>query len=130
METRTEIIKSFNMIIEDFLKQTTPLVGTTYHHYFTKLTKANATLPIQYSSHHLIKFKDKILNKDISYFSDDKNYSEELNALNITYSSNDVMFEILRLKEIYYKLNESSRDNVWDILQALLQLTLEYNNLS
>ena len=127
METRVNKIKTFNIIIEDFLKQTTPIVGTTYHHYFTKLIKANATLPIQYASSHLLKYKDKILTKDVSYFSDKNNYSEQLNELESNYNNNDIMFEILRLKDIYYKLNESSRDNVWDILQALLQLTIEYN---
>ena len=127
METRVDKIKTFNMIIEDFLKQTTPIVGTTYYYYFKKLIKANATLPINYASSHLLKYKDKILTKDTSYFSDEQNYSEQLNKLENKYSGNDIMYEILRLKEIYYKLNESSRDNVWDILQALLQLTIEYN---
>ena len=27
---------------------------------------------------------------------------------------------------IYYKLNDDSKENVWSILQALLQLTIEY----
>lgn len=129
METRVDKIRAFNSIIEDFLKQTTPIVGTTYYFYFSKLVKANATLPINYASSHLLKYKEKILNKDISYFSDKNNYSEQLNELESNYNNNDIMFEILRLKDIYYKLNESSRDNVWDILQALLQLTIEYNEL-
>ena len=118
MENRTEKIKSFNMIIEDFLKQTTPLVGTSYYFYFSKLVKANATLPIKYATEHLIKYKDKILTKDITYFNDPNTYSQQLNELQQSYSSNDIMYEILRLKEIYYKINEESRDNVWDILQA------------
>jgi hypothetical protein len=129
METRVDKIKAFNSIIEDFLKQTTPIVGTTYYFYFSKLVKANATLPINYASSHLLKYKDKILNKDISYFSDKNNISEEISELESKYNNNDIMFEILRLKDIYYKLNESSRDNVWDILQALLLLTIEYNEL-
>jgi len=129
METRVDKIKAFNSIIEDFLKQTTPIVGTTYYFYFSKLVKANATLPINYASSHLLKYKEKILNKDISYFSDKNNISEEISELESKYNNNDIMFEILRLKDIYYKLNESSRDNVWDILQALLLLTIEYNEL-
>ena len=129
METRVDKIKTFNMIIEDFLKQTTPIVGTTYFYYFKKLIKVNATLPINYASSHLLKYKEKILNKDISYFSDKNNISEEISELESKYNNNDIMFEILRLKDIYYKLNESSRDNVWDILQALLLLTIEYNEL-
>jgi hypothetical protein len=129
METKVDKIKAFNSIIEDFLKQTTPIVGTTYYFYFTKLIKVNSTLPINYASSHLLKYKDKILSKDISYFSDKNNVSEEISELESKYNNNDIMFEILRLKDIYYKLNETSRDNVWDILQALLLLTIEYNEL-
>jgi hypothetical protein len=66
---------------------------------------------------------------DTSYFNDSNTYSEELNNLKNSYNENDIMYEILRLKEIYYKLNTTSQENVWDILQALLQLTIEYNEL-
>ena len=129
METHIDKIKIFNFIIEDFLKQTSPIVGTSYYHYFTKLIKVNSTLPMQYATSHLLKFKDKILNKDTSYFNDSNAYSEELTDLKNNYNENDIMYEILRLKEIYYKLNTTSQENVWDILQALLQLTIEYNEL-
>jgi hypothetical protein len=35
--------------------------------------------------------------------------------------------EIIKLKGIYTQLNKESKDNLWDILQALLQLSKEYN---
>ena len=37
--SKIEKIKEFNMILETFLSQLSPLVGTSYHHYFKKLIK-------------------------------------------------------------------------------------------
>ena len=125
-ESPVEKIKQFNGIVEDFLKQTSPLVGSTYYFFFTKLIKVNSTMPIKCACEYLIKHKNLILTRDVNYFNEKNNYSDELGELQSSYSGYDVMGEILRLSDIYYKLDESSRENVWDILQALLLLTLEY----
>ena len=45
--SKVEKIKSFNEILETFLKQLSPIIGTTYHFYFQKLVKANAVMQIQ-----------------------------------------------------------------------------------
>ena len=45
--SKIENIKEFNNILETFLGQLVPLIGTTYHHYFKKLIRMNATMPIQ-----------------------------------------------------------------------------------
>ena len=37
-----------------------------------------------------------------------------------------VKSQIIRLQNIYSQLNSESKENVWDILQALLQLCKEY----
>jgi hypothetical protein len=120
----TEIVKSFNSILESFLLQITPIIGTTYHHYFTKVIKVNALLPIQHASQYFGPYREKILKRDETYFSDETNYIDELNRLPI--ESDAILSEILRLKDIYYKLDVDSRENVWSILQALVQLTTEY----
>ena len=44
--------------------------------------------------------------------------------------NDNTLSEIMRLKDIYYKLDKDSRENVWAILQALLQLSIEYNELT
>ena len=41
--SKIENIKEFNNILETFLGQLVPLIGTTYHHYFKKLIRMNAT---------------------------------------------------------------------------------------
>lgn len=133
METKADKIKAFNSILESFLSQTTPLVGTTYHFYFKQLIRINAPLPIKCASEHMIMFKDQIMNKDESYFNG-TNDSTVTNKFNeVTELSNlpteQVISELLRLKDIYYQLDVSSRENVWAILQALLQLSIEYSQM-
>ena len=124
----TEIIKSFNSIIESFLLQTSELVGTTYYSYFKKIIKVNSLIAINSAISYLLPFKDKIFAKDETYFTNESNYMDKVNdsGINNRFSNDKVLSEIFRLKDIYYKLNGESRENVWAILQALVQLTLEY----
>ena len=124
----TEKIKSFNMIIENFLSQTSELVGTTYYTYFKKVTKVNSLIAIENGIHFMLPHKNKIFNKDESYFSDDELLINNLNSLTIPnkYSTDQILSEIFRLKDIYYKLDNVSKENVWNILQALTQLMIEY----
>ena len=134
MESRTDKIKKFNSILESFLSQTSPIVGSSYHFYFTKLILVNAPLPIKYSTRHMLDFKTQIMNKDENYFNNEQddelnNKFNEVSKLSV-YSTDKILGELLRLKDIYYKLDEESRENVWSILQALLQLTIEYKELS
>jgi hypothetical protein len=124
MENSSEKIKLFNSILESFLAQTSSLIGTTYHHHFKKLIQVNSTLPINHAIKHLLMYKDQILNKDESYFTNESNYKSNLEE-----STDDILSEIMRLKDIYYKLNDDSKENVWSILQALLQLTIEYREI-
>ena len=123
-----EIIKSFNSIIESFLLQTSELVGTTFYKYFKKIIKVNSLIAIESAISYLLPFKDKIFAKDETYFTNESNYMDTLNDGCATnkISNDKVLSEIFRLKDIYYKLNEESQENVWSILQALVQLTLEY----
>ena len=67
-----EIVKNFNLILESFLSQITPLVGSFYIKKFQLIIKCNSTLPIEKFLVHALPLRDKILNRDESYFS---NYS-------------------------------------------------------
>lgn len=124
----TEIIKTFNNIIESFLSQTSEIVGTTYFTYFRRIIKINSLIAIENGIMFMLPHKDKIFNKDETYFSDEKILINNLNtsAVSENFSSDQILSEIFRLKDIYYKLDKISQDNVWDILQALTQLMLEY----
>lgn len=127
----TEIIKAFNGIIESFLSQTSELVGTTYYTYFKKVIKVNSLIAIENGIRFMLPHKNKIFNKDESYFSDDANLITQLNTTQVsqTFSSDQILSEIFRLKDIYYKLDDLSKENVWNILQALTQLMIEYCNI-
>ena len=124
----TEQIKTFNSIIESFLAQTSGLVVTTYYNYFQKLVKVNALIAIDNAVTHMLPHKDKIFNKDESYFIAKTNhideYGSELKKHNL--SPESTLTEIFRLKDIYYELDDVSKENIWSILQALVQLTIEY----
>lgn len=124
----SEKIKTFNMIVESFLLQTSELVGTTYYTYFKKVCKANSLVAIENGICFMLPHREKIFNKDETYFSDDTQIVNDINTSPLTkkFSSDQILNEIFRLKDIYYKLDKVSKENVWNILQAMTQLMIEY----
>jgi len=122
--SKIEKIKQFNILMETFLTQISPLVGTSYKHYFSKLIKANALLPIKQFYVYVEPHKKQIINRDESYFKNTDNYHD--------YVHNDrkdkVFEEIIRLNTIYDKLDKKNREEMWLYFQALLVLSEEYNN--
>ncbi len=123
--TKVEKIKSFNEILETFLQQLSPIVGTTYHYYFKQLIKVNSTMPIKTFLVEVSPYKEKIFNKDESYF-----LNIEDNAKDDRVNDDEVLTEILRLKDIYSKLDNQSRSEVWNYFQALIVISEEYVSLS
>jgi hypothetical protein len=121
----SEKIKSFNEILCSFLIQIAPLVGSTYHSRIQVIIKCNSSLPIEQFLVHALPLRDKILNRDESYFIDKTiSYVEEGN------NKKSKLDEILRLQNIYFKLDEKSKSNVWDIFQAMLVLGEEYVSIN
>lgn len=121
--SKKEKIKEFNSILETFLQQLSPIVGTSYHHYFKKLIRVNSLMPINEYCKNVLPYKEKIMNKDETYFSNTSNHQDKIN------NDRDTINEILRLKEIYYKLDRESIDEVWNYFQALIILSEEYKCL-
>ncbi len=113
-------IKEFNMIMESFLNQLSPLVGTTYFFYYKKLTKVNSVFPIQEFSKNVLPYKTQIMNKDEKYFSDTSNHKDKIQDDKTTLN------EIMRLQDIYFKLDSDSKKEVWNIFQALTLLSEQY----
>jgi hypothetical protein len=118
-----EIVKNFNLILESFLLQITPLVGSFYITKFQLIIKANSTLPIEKFLVHALPLRDKILNRDETYFANNDNHKEKIK------NKNSIINEILRLQNIYVKLDQISKENVWDIFQAMLILGEDYVRL-
>lgn len=113
-------IKDFNEILSGFLIQLSPTIGSTYSSQFNNIIKYNAILPIEQFCCHALPLRDKILNKDESYFIHIENHNSEIK------NDADTLSEILKLKDIYSTLDNESKSNIWDIFQALLILSEEY----
>jgi len=115
----TEIVKQFNDILESFLIQISPLVGTSYHYYFKQFISYNAIMPIEQFLVYALPLREKIINRDETYFANNDNHTEMI-------TSENALGEILRLQNIYRRLDTESQSNVWDIFQAMLHLGEEY----
>jgi len=121
--TTVEKIRTFNDLVESFLKQISPIIGTSYHHYFLKLIKFNAIMPIQNFIYYAIPLKEKILNRDESYFNNPDNHKSQIT------DAESQLTEIIRLQGIYEQLSPESKENVWDMTQAMLIIAMEYLEL-
>ena len=113
-------IKDFNEILSNFLIQLSPTIGSTYASQFNKIIKYNALLPIEQFCCHALPLREKILNKDESYFIKIEDHNNEIK------NDSDFLNEVLKLKDIYVNLDSESKSNIWDIFQALLLLSEEY----
>jgi hypothetical protein len=120
---KREKVKSFNGLLESLLIQMSPLIGTSYHNKFMMIIKVNAILPIQEFLLQATPVRDKILNRDESYFETD-NAVSNLVDVETKYINN-----ILKLQNIYSQLDKTSRDNVWQIFQCMLILAEEWVKL-
>ena len=110
------IIKKFNDISINLLEQTASLTGTSYMNKFKLMIKVNCTMPIDTFIQHILPHKEKIINKNEEFF--------------IMKSKETIYFnEILGLTEIYYKLDDDSRNGIWDIMLALMYLAEERHHL-
>ena len=128
MET-AKIIKKFNSIIESLLNQVIPLIGTKYLFYFKNIIKFNSVMPIQKFIKHVLKHKKKILAKDPDYFLNEELYKKELNDKVYSEDEDYYLYEILHLKTVYISVDDESKENVWNILHALLILCEDYKKL-
>ena len=67
-------------------------------------------------------YKQRIMNKDETYFADTDNHQEKIKDDEATLN------EILRLKDIYFKLDKDSQKEVWSYFQALTVLSEQYTS--
>jgi hypothetical protein len=116
------IVNNFNEILLSFLIQIVPIVGSTYHNNIQTIIKFNSAVPIENFLFYAIECRDKIMNKDESYFCDNKIVIESK-------IRNDKLDEVFKLQNIYGRLDKESKENVWDIFQALLILGEDYIKL-
>ena len=113
------IIKQFNEISIDFLAQTSILVGNSYLYKYKLMTKVNCIFAIDLFIQKVLPYKKQILNKDENFF------------INKSSDMTDYMDDVIGIKQIYHTLDNKSKENIWEILLALVYLAEEryiYNN--
>lgn len=115
----SNVIVQFNEIVSSFLIQVVPIVGSTYYNNIQKIVKYNSALPIENFLYYAIECRDKIMSKDESYFLDDE-------LIKTSVQREEKLDEVFKLKNIYMFLDDTSKNNVWEIFQALLILGEEY----
>ncbi len=105
------IIKQFNDISIDFLTQTSSIVGNTYLYKYKLMTKINCVYAIDTFINNVLPYKHKIINRDETFF------------LNKTIDN--YMDDIIGIKKIYHTLDDESKNNIWEIVLALVYLADE-----
>ena len=71
----------------------------------------------------MLTYKDQIMSQDEAYFNNTENsLDNKINQVTgaVQNPTDTGLCDIMRLTDIYYKLDLESRQNVWYILQALL----------
>jgi hypothetical protein len=124
MDKIKNIITQFNDILGSFLVQVSPIIGSSYKYYFDQLIKINSLEPLQQFILYVLPHKTKILNKDETYFINKSNNKK------MSKGNEMILSEIIKFQDIYHKVDDESKSNLWDIIHALLFLCEDYNNLS
>jgi hypothetical protein len=118
-----EIIKQFNQIVESFIDQITPLIGCSYKNKFDLMIRFNSLLPLEHYITYALPLRDKILNRDETYFIDSERQKQ------VAENDENIMREMMQLQNIYFKLDKKSQEGIWDYFQAMLYLGEEYIKL-
>ena len=132
--TKIETIKKFNSLMNNFLKQISPLIGKSIKIYFNTAIKFNAMKGIESFFQYVSPFREQVLKEDEKYFYDVENYSKNINNIEKNHStkSGSYLNEILKFKQIYEKIkdNEKNKKNLWKYLKALLILSEDYAKMA
>ena len=129
---KKEIIINFNEIVKDLLNQVSPIIGSKYSIYFKNIIKFNSIAPIQNFILHAIPHKEKIEERNPEYFMNEDIYKSEVKKSNEFHkedNTDEYLMEILNLKSIYLTIDDTSKENLWDIVNALLILSIDYVNI-
>jgi len=114
----SKIVSQFNEVLESFLDQLSPTIGTKYANKFRFYVSMDTTMAIEKFLVHAIPLREKIINRDETYFTSPECSDKA--------TDNNTISEIVQMQSIYGKLNKESKKNLWDIFQALLLLGEEY----
>ena len=114
MKDKIPIVR-FNNTLESLLLQLSKFTGKKYYTKFKRVRKINSSLPIKLWIENGLEYRQKIMNKDETYF-----LEKSINK------SNNSFQEIFEIKEIYKEIDDRSKKNLWLYLQALVILSEDY----
>ena len=121
---KDKIITNFNLILEQFLVDTKPILGNKYLLLFKAIKLYDKEKPIIDFKFYL-QYKEHILNKNIEFFFTDEFQSNINEFIFKQYALN----KLEDLKKIYYELEEENRNNLWEIIFGLIKLSEKYESL-
>ena len=127
MSKQLKIAQKFNTIIKQLLEDTKSITGPSYSFNFNLITTFSKEMPIKTFCKYGLQYKNKILERDADFFLNTDLFQNEVDGWED--STEDKQFylnEFLNLKEIFNAIDENSRDNLWDILEALIILSEKY----
>jgi len=114
----TNIIKQFNDISIEFMKQTEQITGTSYINQFKLMTRLNSLIAIDMYIKKILPYKYYIYNKDERFFIN----------MDIDNSYMAYFTDIIEIKYIFKKLDKDTKNNIWEYIQALTLLAEEKSN--
>mgnify|MGYP001485809574 CR=1 FL=1 len=124
---KSDYIKKFNNLVTSLLSQLSPIIGSKHYRNYNLFIKVNSMIGLDHFLEYMYPLKNKIIKKDESYFINCE-LPDELKKDKI------ILDEILRLKDIYYQVDNKSKESLWIYLQSMLGIAEEYyiltNNLN
>lgn len=124
---KSDYIKKFNNLVTSLLSQLSPIIGSKHYRNYNLFIKVNSMIGLNHFLEYMYPLKNKIIKKDESYFISCE-LPDEFKKDKI------ILDEILRLKDIYYQVDNKSKESLWIYLQSMLGIAEEYyiliNNLN
>jgi|SaaInlStandDraft_6_1057023.scaffolds.fasta_scaffold00062_61 hypothetical protein len=121
---KDRIIKNFNIILNQFLVDTQPVLGCKYLLLFKTIKLYNNKKPLEDFKFYL-QYKEQLFNKNIDFFFTDKFQSN----INEFIFKKYALTKLDDLKQIYNDLEEDNRKKLWDIIFALITLSEKYEKI-
>jgi hypothetical protein len=131
MSDKSTILRSFNTLFFDFLKEIIDNVEEngdiiTAKSYFEKIKKMNPTILIKvWFSFILSPYKDIIESGNIDFIFE-KDYRNDLSNIN---NSEEIMKSIDKIREPIRQLNDVNKENTMKYIKNLSRLSDMYNKI-
>jgi len=122
-----QLIKDFNTLFSSVLQQMAPMIGNKYYILYSNIIKYNASIGIDNFYYYSGPHGEQILSKNEHFFLDEENLTHLTQGEH--QNNSDLMVIITELKHTWTKLDSSSKENLWALIQGLYQLSQNYGQI-